>query len=83
MPLKMPLELVRYKYIHFRQIATQNGRWIWSCRNNRTDSELGQVMFYGPWRQYCYFPKGDTVLNKTCLDNIAEFLQKVTVDSTP
>ena len=35
---------------------------------------LGGVQWYGPWRQYCFFPEIDTVFNIGCLNDINHFI---------
>jgi hypothetical protein len=45
-----------YKYLVF--VETDNsGRKtsIWECRNKSSGTVLGEVRWYGAWRQYCYF----------------------------
>lgn len=31
---------------------------------------LGQIRWFGRWRQYCFYPNSDTIWNKGCLDAI-------------
>lgn len=31
---------------------------------------LGEIRWYAPWRQYCFFPNGISVFNKGCLKEI-------------
>ena len=73
-----------YKYIHFVVIEEKPKTKVWSCRNNNSGTELGQVKWYGPWRQYCYFPTFNppqfTVYNVSCFEDIIDFIRKVTED---
>ena len=69
----------RFKYIHFKKIEVKSKTAIWSCRNNHTNSQLGMVKWYGPWRQYCYFDESMAVYNVGCLEDINEFLQSISV----
>lgn len=64
----------RQKYIHFVLTAQKPKTSVWSCRNNRSGEELGVIKWYGPWRQYCYFPTVQAVYSAGCLDDIARFL---------
>lgn len=70
----------RYEYIHFVKIEQKPKTAVWSCRNNRSDAELGRVKWYGPWRQYCFFPAGPAVYSQGCLENIAGFIQQLEID---
>jgi len=38
---------------------------------------IGQVRWYGPWRQYVFEPEPLTVWNHICLQEIRDFLQKL------
>jgi len=31
---------------------------------------LGQIMWWGRWRQYCFFPDGHTIFNVGCMETI-------------
>ncbi len=68
----------RYAHIHFVEVAKKTKTSVWSCRNNRSKEELGQVKWYGPWRQYCYFPTRQAVYNNRCLSIIADFTGTLT-----
>ena len=36
--------------------------------------KLGTVKWYGPWRQYCFYPEPQTIWNTGCLADIQDFL---------
>jgi len=38
---------------------------------------LGDISWYGPWRQYVFFPDDDTLFNRACLRDIADFLDEL------
>ena len=38
---------------------------------------LGVIKWFGAWRQYCFFPKENTLYNNECLKDIKEFLEKL------
>ena len=54
---------------------------IWRVRPTRYEGngDLGMIQWYGPWRQYAFFPVGATVFEKTCLRDIASFCEDETV----
>jgi hypothetical protein len=35
---------------------------------------IGVIKWYSNWRQYCFFPNGETIWNKDCLDDINEVI---------
>ena len=38
-----------------------------------SDNYLGKIKWYAAWRQYTFWPWPDTIFNKDCLSEIAEF----------
>jgi hypothetical protein len=38
---------------------------------------LGTVKWYGPWRQYCFFPSPECVFNTGCMNDICSFIKKL------
>lgn len=43
-------------------------------RNKDNDFVLGIIKWYGPFRQYSFFPEPNTVFEKTCLGDITKFI---------
>lgn len=66
--------LTEYKYIHFVKISQKAKTSVWACCNNHSHAELGQIKWYGPWRQYCFFPEMDCVFNVSCMNDINHFI---------
>jgi len=54
---------------------------VWSVVSQKTgdvDGDvLGQVKWFGRWRQYAFFPEGQTIYSKGCLDDIAKFVADI------
>jgi len=48
--------------------------------NINADEVIGVIKWYGPWRQYCFFPEFDTVWNITCLTDVNDVIQKLMQD---
>ncbi|KKM63866.1 hypothetical protein LCGC14_1507120, partial [marine sediment metagenome] len=44
----------QFEYIHFVETGRKTKTVVWSCRNNRSNEELGEVRWHSAWRQYCY-----------------------------
>jgi hypothetical protein len=68
----------RYRYISFSQVLVK-GRTTttWHCLNNSSRELLGVIQWFGSWRQYCYFPKADTVYSKGCMEDINDFIEQL------
>jgi hypothetical protein len=72
-----------YRYIYFVQIYSLSKKrktMQWDCRGWHSDQSLGQVKWYGPWRQYCFFPGADTVFNVGCMNDICNFIGQLMAD---
>lgn len=52
----------------------------WNVINRYNNTQLGTVGWYGPWRQYSFFPNPvlDLVFEKQCLRDIADFCESKT-----
>lgn len=62
-------------YIEFRllgkplpEVKTE----VWSVMSMRGNALLGLIKWYGPWRQYAFFPAPGTVWNVDCLTEVQE-----------
>ena len=67
-----------FKYITFIEMAPKPKTRVFSCNNIHSMLEVGQVKWFAPWRQYCFFPTKDTTFNTDCLKDIAEFISGLT-----
>jgi len=38
---------------------------------------IGKIMWYAPWRQYCFFPEPETVWSRSCLDEVNAFINQL------
>ena len=43
-------------------------------------SVLGEIRWYGPWRCYAFYPEMETVYEKKCLRDIADFCELLTTE---
>lgn len=44
---------------------------------SHTGSCLGEIRWYNHWRQYCFYPMGETVFNSDCLKDINYFVDQL------
>jgi hypothetical protein len=66
------------KYLTVEELGGKAKTKVWIVLGS-DNSPLGQIRWYGAWRQYTFWPIGTgTVLNATCLDDIAKFTRKHT-----
>jgi len=45
--------------------------------NKHHQEIIGEIRWFGKWRQYCFYPYNETVWNKTCLDDVQEVIKKL------
>lgn len=63
-----------YKYIRIIEVSSKPKTKVFSVVNKSSGHEIGVVMWYAPWRQYCFFPSDFTVFSSGCLLDIANFI---------
>lgn len=45
--------------------------------NKENKTRLGEIKWYGSFRQYSFFPEPDMVFEKTCLQDITDFIKQL------
>lgn len=63
------------RYMTFREVSATAKTITVHVTNNASGGLLGQIKWYAPWRQYCFFPADDCVFNHSCLTEIVQFIQ--------
>ncbi len=63
--------MINSKYIEFIKEGDTGKTEIWNIISKSSKSILGQIKWYGAWRQYCFFPSRSTLFNITCLDDVS------------
>ena len=67
-----------YQYLIFVEVPNPGRKTsVWECRNKNSQTVLGTVSWYGPWRQYCYFPSIQAVYSAGCLQDITHFINQL------
>ena len=61
-------------YIDFVLAPIQHGKThVWDVMTNGGD-RLGQIRWFGRWRQYAFFPCEGTLYSRVCLTDVADFI---------
>ncbi len=50
---------------------------VYGVCNKKTELYLGEIKWWGAWRQYCFFPESDTLYERKCLRAIVEFIDRL------
>lgn len=48
---------------------------VWNIISRGSGRLLGQIRWYGPWRQYCFYPTAETLFNVGCMGDIIAFIE--------
>ena len=66
------------KFIAFELVDEQKPKTsVWNVVTKQGDL-LGQVKWFGRWRQYSFFPEFQTIYERQCLRIIADFCEEQT-----
>lgn len=68
------------KYLVFEELPTKTKTKYITVTNKNSEDIIGEIKWYAPWRQYCFFPEFDTVWNITCLTDVNEVISKLMKD---
>lgn len=65
------------KYIRFSLIEQKPKTAVYEVLSITQGTHLGMIAWYGPWRQYVFYPGPDTIWSDGCLAEVREFLQEL------
>ena len=68
------------QYLIFKEQETKLKTKIIFVMNINHDEIIAHIRWYNSWRQYCFFPKSDTVWNTKCLDDVNDLIKKLMKD---
>jgi len=73
----------KYRFIEFLpgDFPENDEHQGYVCFNRKANFPIGNVRWYAAWRQYVYYPAVDTVYSAGCLQDIAEFVRAVNIES--
>jgi hypothetical protein len=62
------------RYLRFVEVFDTGKTKVWDVVSREHGDTLGYIKWFGRWRQYCFFPKFQTVWNKGCLTDLEQFI---------
>lgn len=65
------------EYLRFDDLFSTGKTRIVAVVSAKHGFQLGQIRWYGRWRQYVLFPDEATVFNPECLREIAEYIRSM------
>jgi len=66
-----------YQYINFIKQESKTKTDVFNIVSVSGRNILGQIKWFGRWRQYCFFPSNKTIFNKGCLEDINNFITQL------
>lgn len=75
-------QTTRYlRFVRVRSREVGKTTQVWEVRSVMHEGLLlGTISWYGRWRQYTFFPAEDTIFNRTCMSEIATFIEGLMAD---
>lgn len=65
------------KYITFDIVGSTAQTDVINILSISSQFILGQIRWYGPWRQYCFMPSARSVFNRTCMGEIVDKINEL------
>lgn len=69
--------MIESKYMEFDKVGDTGKTEIWNIISKSSEFILGQIKWYGPWRQYCFFPSPNSVFNPACMADIDKVIKNL------
>lgn len=64
------------EYLSFAERPEQGRKTMtWMVVSRSSGSVLGRIRWYGAWRQFCFYPEGNTIWNTGCLADVQSFIR--------
>ena len=67
-------------YLTFTKVGDTGKTLIVAVNSRHHGNRLGLIRWYGPWRQYVFYPGPGTLFNKGCLQDIMAVCDKLMQD---
>lgn len=65
------------KYLVFALVPTKGKTKSVDIINKHHEEVIGEIKWFGPWRQYCFFPYNNTLWNTTCITDVQEVIDEL------
>ena len=65
------------KYLEFSKAGYTGKTEVYDILSKHRRSVLGHIKWYGPWRQYCFWPSPNCVFNPDCMKSICEKIEEL------
>lgn len=78
----VPRIIAEFEYFNVKRLPRVKGRktHVFQLINRKSGFVLGEIKWHGKWRNYCFFPSGNSIWSKGCLECVQEFLRDLRED---
>ena len=67
---------MRESYMTFAERPSATGKTRIVSVNARSSGVLlGEIRWFGRWRQYCFYPEHSTIFNRGCMTDIIGYIE--------
>lgn len=63
------------QYLEFDKIGWTGKTEILNVLSKSQGTVLGQIKWFGRWRQYCFYPSPNTIFNPECMNDISNVIK--------
>ena len=69
--------MIESRYLEFDRIGWTGKTDVWNVLSKSQGSILGQIKWFGRWRQYCFWPSPNTIFNPECMADISKVIKEL------
>ena len=72
----------KYKWLEFVEYPELKNKKtkVYAVIHKDSGDDLGEIKWFGRWRQYCFFPDWVVLFSRSCLRDIADFIDQLMED---
>lgn len=69
---------IQSQYLRFRRVERSTRKTpIVYVTSKSTGVRLGEIKWFGRWRQFCFFPEPKTTFNRSCMNDINKAINEL------
>ena len=72
--------MFKSRYLEFTRTGWTGKTDILDVESKSQGSVLGQIKWFGQWRQYCFYPSPDTIFNPECMADISKVINELMLE---
>jgi hypothetical protein len=69
--------MIDSRYLEFDRVGYTGKTDVWNVLSKSQGSVLGQIKWFGRWRQYCFYPSPNTIFNPECMADISKVIKEL------